>query len=474
MKKTKIIATVGPACKKQSVLKEMIREGIDILRINVSHTTPQTLEQWINHIRQLDKIFSRRIPILVDLQGPRVRTGKLAHHKPILLEEGQEIVIAIGDFAGSKEKIVTSCREFQAMVKAGDRIMLDNGSMELETLKVTEKWIRCRIIRGGTLGENKGINLPNAPVTLPALSKEDIAHLKVACRLNVDFIALSFVRSDEDIDTLKRWLKRHGKDIPVIAKIEKPRALQHIEAIFSQANGIMVARGDLGIEMGLEKVPPIQKDLIDRANQNFVPVITATQMLESMIENSNPTRAEVSDVANAVYDGTDAVMLSGETAIGRFPVEAVRIMSETILEAETNERFLRKWTRPEKEGKTVSSLHAISRAAYLASQALGAQAIIVFTVSGKTAVMVSKLRPNGKVIALTTSQRVAARLALLHGVQSLVIRHSKNTDEMIYSGDKAVVKADFLKKGDLVVILSGKQAFTSARYMTKIHEVGEL
>lgn len=473
MRKTKIIATVGPACEKPEVMAALLQEGVDVFRINASHTNPRSLLRWIAHIRKISKSIGRRVPILVDLQGPRVRTGRNHGGKPQRLTQGKTLFIEIGKTQASRGAIATPCKEFHTMVKAGDHIMMDNGLIELETLEVQEETVKVRVIREGVLGDNKGINLPNAPVTLPALSKEDLGHLNAACKMNVDFIALSFVRSEEDVDILKRWLKKKGKDIPVIAKIEKPRALQHIEAIFSQADGIMIARGDLGIEMGLEKVPPIQKDLIDKSNLKGIPVITATQMLESMISNSYPTRAEVSDIANAVYDGTDAVMLSGETAIGQFPVQAVRIMAETILEAEATDRFSTLTDSFNRDIKVKNPIHAITRAAYLAGRSLAAQAIIVYTVSGKTATLLSKLRPKSKIIALTTNEKVALRLNLLNGLRSRIIRHSANAESMIQAGDRALMRAGLLKKGEMVVILSGKHAFTSARYMTKIHVIGE-
>ncbi|PIQ86721.1 MAG: pyruvate kinase, partial [Candidatus Omnitrophica bacterium CG11_big_fil_rev_8_21_14_0_20_45_26] len=408
MRRVKIVATVGPACSDTKILAALLREGADVLRINASHTTPEGLREWIHKIREAAEIVQKNISILVDLQGPRVRTGRIKKGR-IVLKPKTQINIRIGPDIGSNSEIVTPCREFSRMIRAGDRVLLDNGVMELEAQFVEPECVQCRVITGGVLGENKGINLPNAPVTLPALTTKDLADLKIAEELNVDYVALSFVRSEEDVLTIKQWLEKAGKNIPVIAKIEKPRAVNRIQQILEHTDAVMIARGDLGIEMGVEKIPAIQKRLIKFANDRKVPIITATQMLESMMHCPRPTRAEASDVANAVFDGTDAVMLSGETAIGKYPVEAVRTMSRIILEAESHVK-----ESPEngQQATKGSELDAIVRAAKDAAHYLKAEAIVVFTVSGKTAVHISKLGSDLPIIVLTPSKEVQARLAL--------------------------------------------------------------
>lgn len=474
IKKTKIVATVGPACEQAETLKELLLKGADVLRINASHTTPARLRYWIQHIRKVAASLKKIVGIIVDLQGPRVRTGSLEAKMPLTLRNGEEFTIVIGNMTGAGHVITTSCVEFPLMVKKGDHVLLDNGKMKLQVLSVNKKQVKCKVVSGGILGENKGINLPNAPVTLPALTDKDLSDLKVAAKLDVDYIALSFVRSEEDMFAIKRWLKRHKKEIPVIAKIEKPGAVKHIEAIMDAADGIMVARGDLGIELGVEKVPAIQKHLIERAHQLSKPVITATQMLETMIVENHPTRAEVSDIANAVFDGTDAVMLSGETAIGKHPVEAVRVMADIIRESEQHV------VPPSIHGlvasrseKKFSPINAITHAAFDAAQSLGAKGIVVFTISGRTARLISKLRPACPIFVLTPSKKEISRLTLLRGVIPILIPHSDSADEMIRQGGHLILRHGLLKAGDPVVLISGKQALPTARLMTKIHYLGE-
>ncbi len=473
MKKTKIIATVGPSCAKNETLKALIRAGVDLFRINASHTDPAGLKEWVLRVRKAGAQLGIPVSILVDLQGPRVRTGRLKEGKPLNLKKGSPVTIIASSSPGFEGRITTSCREFSKMVKAGDSILLDNGLMELEVQKVKGHEVLCRVIRGGTLGENKGINLPHAPVTLPALGPKDLRDLQAATRMGVDYIALSFVRSAEDVRVAKRWLQKHGKNIPVIAKIEKPKAVTSFSSILDVADGIMVARGDLGIEMGVEKVPVIQKLLIAEANRRNLPVITATQMLESMIDQPTPTRAEASDVANAVFDGTDAVMLSGETAIGQYPLEVIRVMSQIILDAEKHigeipAETSGKGIRP--EDRAISS---ITHAARHAAKDLGAKAIIVFTLTGKTAVLLCKFRPVAMIIALTPSDAISRRLNLFRGVFPLRIRYGKTPYGMIQAADKVVTKAGFLVPGNPVVLLSGKYALPGTRYMTKVHVIGD-
>ncbi len=472
MRKTKIVATVGGACERESALKALIAAGTDVLRINASHTTPARLREWILFIRRASRSLKKPIGILVDLQGPRVRTGLLQGINPVPLRKGDEVLLLISSRAGAGALITTPCLEFPSMVKKGDPVLLDNGLLELRVLSVQKTKVRCRVIRGGLLGENKGINLPHAPTVLPSLTKKDLADLAVAARQEVDYIALSFVRTESDVLALKKWLRRRRKEIPVIAKIEKRSAIKQIEPILAESDGIMVARGDLGIEMGVEKIPSVQKELIERAHRAGVPVITATEMLETMIEKPRPTRAEVSDVANAVFDGTDAVMLSGETAIGKYPAQAVRTMSEIILEAERHAKTFSAISLRQPARKVSSPVHAITHAALEAAENLPAKAIVVFTRSGKTALLVSLLKPACPVITLTPSERIATRLTLFRGVTPVHMRHYANTDEMIRQADRLILHIGLLKRGAPVVLVSGRQAMPGARYMAKIHFIG--
>lgn len=473
LRRTKIVATIGPACESPKTLQALIREGADVLRINTSHTTPEGLRHWLGLIRAASRALKKDIPVLMDLQGPRVRTGALENQQPILLREGELVSIVPGlKFGGSNgiHQISTPCFEFPGMVEKGDPVLLDNGLMDLEVLEAGKKEVRCRVAAGGFLGENKGINLPNAPMTLPALTKKDREVLKIAAEYGVDYIALSFVRTPKDIEVVRRCLKRLGKAIPIIAKIEKPKAVEQMEAIMAASDGVMVARGDLGIELGVQKVPVIQKKLIECANHSYIPVITATQMLESMIEHPRPTRAEASDIANAVFDGTDAVMLSGETAVGKYPVECVRTMSEIILEAEQHHpiqsvparKILRRKDHP---------ICAITHAAQNAASDLDARAIVAFTQSGKTAIAVSKFERSLPILAFTPSREVSRRLTLFRGVQPMKIDYCQSTDEMLLRGEKELIQSKFLKPGDAVVVVSGAHAL-EANYMVIIHWIG--
>ncbi len=473
MKKTKIVITVGPACIDPARLEALILAGADVMRINASHTSPKGIQAWVKKIRSAAAKTRRTIAIMVDLQGPRLRTGKLKDGKPVLLKTGEKICLAASPKAGVPGSITTSCREFPEMVKAGDRVLLDNGVMDLRVLEVKANQVFCRVVVGGLLGENKGINLPNAPITLPALTRKDIGDLTAAVKLSVDYIALSFVRTEKDVLVLKRWLKARKKEIPVIAKIEKPRALECIDAILEIADGIMVARGDLGIELGVEKVPAIQKKLIEKANHAGLPVITATQMLESMIEKATPTRAEVSDVANAVFDGTDAVMLSGETAVGEYALNTVQVMADIVREAEKSLTHSSSIVLPDADAhQQEQAIYAVARAARNAQNDLKADAIVVFTLSGKTVRLVSKSKPDSLIIALCSSDEVSRRLILLRGVVPLRIRHYSNTDRMIGHAERVILEAGLLKKGDMVVVVSGRRGLPGSSYMITVQRIG--
>lgn len=473
-RKTKIVATVGPSCDTKEKLKALMGAGADVLRINASHTNEKTLRRWIELIRSASSEAHTRTAILVDLQGPRVRTGRLKDGKPVRLTAGDVIYISPGLKEGAGNQISTVCRQFTDMVGKGDRFLIDNGLLELHVLEKTKTAVKCRVTKGGILGENKGINIPNAPITLPALTDKDKKDLAVALAMDVDYIALSFVRSEQDVLQCKQWMKRRNKNIPMIAKIEKPLALERIDAIAKVADGIMVARGDLGIEKGVEKIPVIQKQLINLANNVCLPVITATQMLESMIHHFYPTRAEASDVANAVFDGTDAVMLSGETAVGEYPLECVRMMAKIIVEAEAhaqapkpNEPLAEHYEHDD------TIIHALTLAACHAANSLGAKAILVFTRSGKTALMASKFRPSAPILAFTDTDDVVRRLAVYRGVMPMKTGHSKNADQMLKSVDHLLMKQKFLRKGDPVIVLSGRHAFPGFRYIMKLHHIDE-
>lgn len=474
MRKTKIVATVGPSCSDEKKLESLILAGADVFRVNASHDTPAGISHWVSKIRRVETRVKKPIAILVDLQGPRVRTGKLQDGKPVELKTGEQTTIHETVQPGSKENISTSCPKFSKMVKKGDSILLDNGAIELSVLQVSSKTVSCKILRGGKLGENKGINLPHAPVTLPALSDKDFKDLQAAVRSGVDFIALSFVRSEKDVLAVKKVLARLKSSIPIISKIEKPRAVTGIDAILNVTDGIMVARGDLGIEMGVEKIPFIQKQLIENANNARIPVITATQMLESMMDSAYPTRAEASDIANAVFDGTDAVMLSGETAIGKHPIEAVRMMARIVAEAENHigEKETLSHSRKSSSGEQ-QLIDAIVHAARHAAKDLNSKAIAVFTRTGKTATLLSKYRPVSQIVAFSQSVQISRMLCLYRGIFPVQTVFASLMKKTMAKTDRILLEMKFVEPGDPVVTLTGRKAFPYSRYTTQIHRMGE-
>lgn len=471
-KNTKIIATVGPACQAPETLKTLITEGVDVFRINASHSTPESLEFWVKLVRRTSMEMGRHIAILIDLQGPRIRTGRLTKG-PVILRNGQLIKMKVGNMASTGSFLTTTCVEFTKMVKKGDTVMIDNGTVTLKVEAVKRSEVVCRVAVGGPVGSNKGINLPSAPITLPALTDKDLVDLAAAAKLGADYVALSFVRSRDDIMTMRRWMQKHHVKIPIIAKIEKPQAVKNIRSIMALADGIMVARGDLGIEMGVERVPRVQKQLIDEAEKANIPVITATQMLETMIDNPHPTRAEVSDIANAVFDGTDAVMLSGETSVGKYPVEAVRIMRKIIQQAEDRREDKSGAAWDDGTADRAVYLPAIAHAAYNAAQEAKAKAIVVFTRSGRIARHLSKLKPGCGMLAATDSMKTLAQLNLLRGVQPIFVEKSLNPQEMIWRTDTEIIRKKILKKGDVIIVISGPWALPGSLFMLAIHRVGE-
>ncbi|MFT5207601.1 MAG: pyruvate kinase [Candidatus Omnitrophota bacterium] len=471
LRQTKIVATMGPACSSDQQILELIKAGCDLMRLNGSHMNASQLKQRIAHIRRLCTKNHLEVPIMVDLQGPRLRTGELFNDEPMFLRAGQSVILDSDAKRNSPNIIAVPCTQLIGMVNVGDAILLDNGIMELKAKRKVGKRFHCIVKVGGKLGRNKGINLPKAPMTLPALSAKDKADVRAAVSAKADFLALSFVRSELDVIVLKKLLKSLKSNIPIIAKIEKPSAVDHIDAIMDHAHGIMVARGDLGIEAGVEKVPVIQKRLIEKANAKGVPVITATQMLESMIESSTPTRAEASDVANAVFDGTDAVMLSGETAIGHSPINCIRIMCKIINEAEADGLSDFRYRMNEKFSQSDHLLGATVHAGCASAERVKAKAIVVYTSSGKTSRWVSKLRPASRVIALCFDPVTARRCVLGFGIRALIIPKKRNTDLLIAAGEKAVKKYMSLKKGDHLVIVAGRLALRGSQYMTKIDQI---
>ncbi len=467
-RKTKIVATLGPVSSSPEMLERLAQAGVDLFRLNFSHGTQEDKACLIEAIRKISVKLGKQVGILADLQGPKIRTGKMAGDG-MLLEKGKEVVITTDNVEGKDGIIPTIYTELPRDVGPGAQILLDDGLLELKVLSVEGERVRCLVVNGGLLKNNKGINLPGVRVSAPSLTEKDLADLDFCIGADVDYIALSFVRTHEDVEQIKRIIYAAGKDIPVVAKIEKPEALRNFKKILKATDAVMVARGDLGVEMNAEKVPLIQKKIIKACNEAGKPVITATQMLESMIFNPRPTRAETSDVANAIIDGTDAVMLSGETAAGKYPVEAVETMVHIARDVETA-GFGSKSDAA--MSATPSIAQAVGEAACRAATSLKAKAIAVFTQSGSTAALISRFRPPIPIVAFTSSQQIQRKLALYWGVRTRSIQTLKSMEQQIAVAEQALL-ASGLRKGDIVVIIMGTQVEArGSTNLMKIHKLG--
>lgn len=472
-RKTRIIATIGPSSSSPEVIEKLMLAGADVLRLNLSHGTREVHGKVISSIRAASRKLDLPIAILLDLQGPKIRVGRL--RKPsIELVPGQEISISASEPDGDERMISTTYADLYKDVKPGDRILMDDGLIEASVTGVEGDVIRARVVYGGALKENKGMNLPGVAVSAPCLSDKDLADLAFGIEQGVDYIALSFVRSASDIARIKGLISGSSADIPVIAKIEKAEAVEDLDAILEESDGIMIARGDLGVELSTEEIPVLQKKLITRANEAGKVVITATQMMESMIGNPRPTRAEASDVANAVFDGTDALMLSGETAVGGWPVKAVEIMVRIATEAEeaalAHKHLLRRRKAP---AGSFSFAQAVAHAAHAASEEVGPKAVVVFTQTGETARLLSKLRPITPIIAFTNQENIRRRAALLWGVTPFTVEFGEHTDEMICRGEAALLDRGLADFGDTIVVVSGsKVGMRGATNMMKIDWIG--
>ncbi len=428
-----------------------MRAGMDVARLNFSHGTQAEHARTIRRIRAASGRLKKPIAILADLQGPKIRTGALAGGRPVVLRAGQRFVITAADIPGTPDRVSTTFRALPREVHRGDRILLADGLIELRVENVRGRDVICRVINGGELGEHKGINLPGVKLRVPALTPKDRADLAFALAHGANYIAVSFVRRPEDVRAAKAGVARAGKTTPVIAKLEKPEAIEKLDAILRVADGVMVARGDLGVEMKLEMVPVVQKQIIARARDLRRPVITATQMLESMTQNPRPTRAEASDVANAIFDGTDAVMLSAETATGRYPVESVEMMDRIIREAEAN---IQRFPRPRAPAE-LDVAETTAELACHASRELHMKVIAVFTESGSTARLISKYRPRTPIIAFSPDPETRRRLSLLWGVVPLTIQRVRNIDGLAAIAEKRLVEEKLVRPGDIVGIVAG-------------------
>ncbi|RUM43443.1 MAG: pyruvate kinase [Desulfurobacterium sp.] len=446
-KRTKIVATLGPASSNEKVLKKMVEAGLDVVRLNMSHGTHKEHKERIALIRKVEREVGRPLPILMDLCGPKIRIGKI-EKEPLYLHRGDLITLTTGN--PEKGKITVNYPNLHKEVRKGETILLADGTFRLKIREVKGKDIICEVIVGGPLTSHKGVNLPHSKLSVPALTEKDRKDVLFGVKNGVDIIALSFVRKAEDVLELKELLKSLGREIPVIAKVEKPEAVKNIDSIISVADGIMVARGDLGVELPLERVPVIQKQIIRKANEAGKPVITATQMLRSMVDLPVPTRAEVTDIANAVLDGTDALMLSEETAVGKYPVRVVKTMAKIATEAEKIYPYKRYQDFP---SETLQD--SLAKSACNLSREIKVKAIVPFTRTGATAIAVAKYRPPVPIYAVTHDEGVFRRLNLIWGVVPLLTTPADSTDRIIEESIRVAKMKGFVKRGDRIIVLAG-------------------
>ncbi|MCQ4081462.1 pyruvate kinase [Streptomyces sp. RB6PN25] len=472
MRRAKIVCTLGPATDSYDQIKALVEAGMDVARFNLSHGTHAEHEDRYRRVRKASDETGRSVGILADLQGPKIRLGTFTEG-PVLLERGDEFTITVDEVPGDRRCCGTTYKGLAADVSHGERILVDDGRVTLEVTDVEGPRVHTMVIEGGIVSDHKGLNLPGVAVSVPTLSRKDVDDLRWALRTGADIIALSFVRSGRDAEDVHRIMDEEGRRIPVIAKIEKPQAVAKLDEIVDAFDGIMVARGDLGVEMPLEAVPLVQKRAVKLAKRNAKPAIVATQMLDSMVDASRPTRAEASDVANAVMDGADAVMLSGETSVGKYPIETVKTMSRIVAAAE--EDMLAVGLAPLTErNKPRTQGGAVARAAAEMGDFLGAKFLVAFTQSGDTARRLSRYRSPIPVLAFTPEQATRSQLSLTWGVETFLGPMVETTDEMVDQVDEQMLKIGRCKKGDVVVITAGSPpGVPGTTNMVRVHHIGE-
>ncbi|NHN54974.1 pyruvate kinase [Calidifontibacter sp. DB0510] len=469
MRRAKIVATMGPASATPERLAELVAAGLDVARLNLSHGSHEDHAAVYDMVRQASDASGRAVGILADLQGPKIRTGRF-ELGPIVLERGDTFTITVDDIQGDKDRVSTTYKGLTGDVRPGDRILIDDGKVELRAVQVTPTDVVTEVVEGGVVSNNKGINLPGVAVSVPALSDKDEADLRWALRRGVDFVALSFVRSAQDIVRVHEIMTEEGEHRPVIAKIEKPQAVENLAAIIDAFDGVMVARGDLGVELPLEDVPIVQKRAVELCRRQAKPVIVATQVLESMIDNPRPTRAEASDCANAVLDGADAIMLSGETSVGKWPVEAVRTMARIIESTEDHglDRIPPLGTHPSTKGG------AIAFAAADIGQTLGAKFLICFTTTGDSARRMSRLRCPISTLAFTPNSLTRSVLTMNWGVETFLVPSVRHTDQMAMQVDETLLASGHVVEGDLVVIVAGSPpGIPGSTNALRVHKIGD-
>jgi pyruvate kinase len=471
-RRAKIVATLGPASNSEPVFRNLVRAGVDVVRLNFSHGSHEEKLALIQMIRKVSREERKPLCILGDLQGPKIRTAKLKDHQQVLLKAGQRLTITPRDVPGTSTLIGTTFKTLAENVEQGSRILLSDGLIELRVRDVDGDDVICEVINGGMLGENKGINLPGIAVRVPSLTEKDNEDLEFALKNGVDAIAVSFVRTAEDVRLVRNRVSAYGSETWIIAKLEKPQAIEHLDAILTVSDAIMVARGDLGVEVPPERVPAIQKHIIRRAAEFHKPVITATQMLESMIENPRPTRAEVSDVANAVYDGTDAVMLSGESAVGKYPVEAVAMMARIVADAEHHIKE-QNVNEPRERSIRLSIAETICEATAHAADDLDLRAIALFTESGSTARQLSKYHPSVPIFALSPVEVTINRVNLLWGTTPIRCAKVNTTEALVDTAEALLEQHGYVKPREVIAIVAGTRTKSGSTNFLRLHVMGE-
>lgn len=466
IKKTKIVATLGPASSSRETIKAMMECGVNVFRINFSHADHKDVLERIQIIRELNVSLGFHVAILADLQGPKLRVGKMK--EGTIVKEGQEVSFTTERVSvGTAEAIYMNYKQFPKDVSAGERVLLDDGKLIFEVISTDKKTsVHARVVQGGPLKSNKGVNLPNTNISLPALTEKDIADAIFAIKQGVDWIALSFVRHKQDVKDLRKLIKEHGEyDIPIISKIEKPEALTNIKEIVKASNGLMVARGDLGVEVPAEEVPIVQKELVQQAKLARIPVIVATQMMESMIDGLTPTRAEVNDVANSVMDGADAVMLSGETSVGKYPVEVIETMRRIVVSVENSSLIQVPQKAPKNKNARFVTKSVCYHAATMADE-IDAKAICTLTNSGYTAYQISAWRPSASILVFTSNPRILAQLNLLWGVKGRLYEGSGSTDDTVSEVNAIAKERGYVSEGDLIINLVSMPVFERGKVNT--------
>ncbi|HEY8403563.1 MAG TPA: pyruvate kinase [Flavobacteriales bacterium] len=472
MKKTKIVATIGPISSSKEVLKDMIQQGLDVVRLNFSHGSHEDHRKVIEYVREIDKELGTNTSLLADLQGPKLRVGEMENGS-VMLVKGQKITISTVKQIGTDKVIYTNYKEFPQDVKAGETVLLDDGKLSMLVLSTNGKdAVECEVLQGGPLSNKKGLNLPNTKVSLPALSEKDLEDLDFALANNVDWIGLSFVRNATDVKQLKEIIKKSGKHAKVVSKIEKPEAVEQIDEIIHETDAVMVARGDLGVEMPLHEVPLIQKMIVRKCVVAAKPVIVATQMMESMVTNSTPTRAEVADVANAVLDGADAVMLSGETSVGKYPVDAIRIMNNIVTEAEKFEGLYYHEQVPSEIDESRFMTDSICFSACRLSSRVKAKALITMTFTGYTGYRIASWRPKANVFVFTSNKKILTQMNLVWGVKAFFYDKMVSTDQTIADIRFFLKKNGYVSEGDYVIHLASmpiaEQGMTNMIKLSKV------